>query len=369
MKLTFDRELLISKLKLNASFIPKKAVIPAHTLVLFECDNNVVKMTAQNGVMQIINTTSVLKSSGNGSFTIPGKVLLQTISLMKEPEVTITYKDGKCEVKSGKSKYKFSSDDGSDHVRMARIDRSEFEASFAGSVINMALETSVRYSDKENVNVWSQGVCLRSDGNKINFFASNMHSVSKISISPRSINNWADIIVPEETCKAIIRCVNDIDIVDILHNKKSIEIISGDVVIISSVLDCKFPNVEEFYKKKPSNNIVLNTVEVAHAIDRLKLVAREDAPAVTFDIGTDGITMISEDPDFGNSGEEHVSCISPKESRMGFNITLLSNILESFSNDTFTFTFDDDPKKPAFFEPIDNISENNKFFLIAPTVV
>jgi len=366
MKITFDRELLISKLKLAAAFIPKKAVIPAYTLVLFEAEGNIVRLTAQNGEMQIINKCSALKSSGNGKFTVPGNVLLKTISLMKEPEVTISFKNDKCNIVSGKSKYVLSATDGEDHIRMPRV-KAEYDASFVGSVVNTSLEVSLKYASKDSPNVAFQGVCLReADGNKIGFFSSNMHSVSKIIAAPRSITKWADIIIPEEVCKAIVKCVNDIDIVDIVHNKKNIEITSGEIVIIASVLDVSFPNVDNFFAKKPDRTVTVNTLEFLQALQRLALVANEDTPEVTIGIGAGGINMNSVDENFGNKGDEEVGGVSEHETEMKFSLPLLTNIVDSFSNDSFVMSFGENRTAPAFFDPVDNVHGNNKFFLIAP---
>lgn len=366
MKLTFERELLISKLKLASVFIPKKAVIPAFTMVLFEANGTTVKMTAQNGEMQLINTCSAIKSSGVGKFSLPGGMLLKTISLMKEPEVTMSFKDNKCTIKSGSSKYVLAASDGEDHIRMERV-KAEYEASFYGSTINTSIETSLKYASKDNPNVSFQGVCLRDNNDgKISFLSSNMHSVSKVVAQPRSINRWSDIIIPEDVCKAVVKCVNDIDVVDIIHNKKSIEISSGEVIIISSVLDVNFPDVDKLFLKKLDRFVVANTSEFLHALQRLSFVANEELPVVTINIGAAGIKMNAIDENFGNEGDEEVGGVSDHETEMKFSLPLLTNVIESFDNDSFMMKFAENPIEPAFFEPVDNVHGNNKFFLIAP---
>jgi len=54
------------------------------------------------------------------------------------------------------------------------------------------------------------------------------------------------------------------------------------------------------------------------------------------------------------------------ETEMKFSLPLLTNIVDSFSNDSFVMSFGENRTAPAFFDPVDNVHGNNKFFLIAP---
>ena len=366
IKLIFEREVLIAKLKVAASFIPKKAVISAHLSVLIDLRGDMVHLTAQNGEKQITVKCPVAKSTGEGKFSIPGRVLLSTISLMKEANVEITYKEGKSVVKCGKSKYKFAADDGEVYPTMARVDASAgFEASFLGTEFNSVMDVNLKFANKDNNSVSFQGVCFRFSDGVMNTFSSDGSSIAKVIASPRSVNEWEDIIIPAQTCAAVSKCVNASDVVDVIHDKKRIEISTPEIVVISSVVDALFPDVQKFYDKQPDEFVELNTIEVLMALQRLALVASEEVPQVTLSIKKESMIINTVNEAYQNYGDEEIVCGPGLHMDIILNLTLFKNIIEVFANDSFNFHYND-PMKPVFVVPNDSVQGNNKFFVVAP---
>lgn len=376
MKAIFNKEALLKKLNKAFPFIPKKVILPAHEAFLFRIDQGgVLSITALDGEKQITVSCPSEESDTPMQFCIHARVLVKTLELMLEEKVSFTKKSlksdipGKCtiEIKSGKSKYRMQCDDGSVYPLMQPI-KSEFEASFTGSDFNITMETVVNYANEANSYAANEYICLRSVGNTINAYACSNSDLSKVVMSPRSINKWDDILISTSSIKAISKCINDIDIVDIIHNKDKIEIRTEEVSVIALAQNMKYPDMDLFFNKKPSTKVRLNTVEFFNAIKRLHLYANEEVPLIKINIATAQITMDTVNDAYAREGDETIDTIAEKEIVFACSSTLLIKALSQFKNDEFELSYSE-PKIMIFIDPIDSIKDNNKFFAIMPSVM
>lgn len=364
-KITFERNELFNKLKKAATFVPKKAVITAHETFLFDVKDKSASITSTDGNKQITIVCEVTKHDKPARFTVPAKLVLHVLESFTEQDVTITVKDNKVEVKSGKSKYNMPSDNGESYPLIQNIE-AKFEASFNGSNFNKAIETTKAFCDPDNASPALQGVCLRIDAeNNINVFGCNGQHAAKVRVKPRSINKWDDILVPVQALAAISKCIPDEDIVDVIHDKERIEIRSETVFIKALCFNVKYPKVEDFFVTRPDDNIELNSVEFTKALQRLDVFSPKDVPLISVDIKTATMTIATIDNLFNHDGEEVIDVMAKKEVKIGFNINLMNNIMKSFTDDTFKMYYEDF-NKVVKIEPVSIVNDNNVFFIVMP---
>lgn len=365
MKVIFNREELLGKLKRAFTFIPKKAIIPAHEVFLFNINDGILSVTATDGEKQITVSCPSLKCEGNMIFTIPAKLVTNTLGLMSEPEVLFVFKDKKIEVKCGNSKYKMQSDDGSAYPLFAQMDPI-YEASFMGASFNEAIDVAKRYAGSQNPSTALQGICFRMDNeNKINVFGANNFSMAKVIVSPRSIHNWDDILIFVSAMSAIEKCIDDGDVVDVTHNKKRIEIRTDNVTIVCAAVDVKYPDINEFFKQRTDTFVLLNTFQMLQAMQRIDQYTKEEDPVMKIDIKTTSISLSVINENYNQEGLEEVECVAQEEISIGVNSKFMINIIESFKSDTFKLYYNNE-QSPMFVEPSDNARDNNRFFLVAP---
>lgn len=363
-KIQFDRETLLSRLKLLASIIPKKPVLGAHEQFRFNIVAGSASVTSTDGSKQITVTCDTTKCDGDIMFTIPGKLLVSTLGLLMDSEVKLDVKETQVVLKCGRSTYKLASENGRSYPMMPEI-KSNFEASFAGAIFNEAMQTANKYTNSESSVVAQQGVNLHFDDGKVNAYGFKGNEFCKIVIKPRSVNSWDDILIPTATVKTMVGCVNDSDIVDVFHDNERIEIRTSSVSIIAVTHDIKYPDVEHFYKKRPDTCAKYNTVQFLKALERLQPYASEESPLLVIDIKTASTVMTVDNAAYSMDGVEEIDAIAPLECRIGMNVNFMINALRSFTNDEF-FIFYSEPNKPLFIEPSNIAKDNDKFILLAP---
>jgi DNA polymerase III subunit beta len=367
MNVKFDRETLLGKIRMLVPIIPKKPVLSAHEQFLFEIKGGVANITATDGQKQITVWCDTAKCDGDATFTVHGRLLFSTLGLLLEPEVKLSVKDGKVELKCGKSKYKMASESG-EHYPVIESLKSEFEASFSGAIFNESMETAKRYTNPENSVVAQQGVCLRFMEGKMNMYGYCGNEVCKVVVNPRSVNKWDDIIIPSSAVKAMVECVSDSDIVDISHDTKKMEVRTENVAIIALALEAKYPDAETFYRKKPETHVKHNTVQFLRSIERLKPYAKEESMSMVVDIKTSSTTLTVDNIDFSRDGLEELDAVAEKELRFGLNLEFMLKALKSFTNDEFNM-FYSDPEKLIYIEPVSILKDNDKFIVMSPQLL
>ncbi len=367
-KLIFDKEELLGKLKKAAAFVPKKAVLSSHETFLIDIKSGQANITATDGNKQITVKCDTLKSDTDVMFTIPAKLLIHVLNLLIEKEITITTKKDKVEVKSGKSKYNMPSEDGTAYPVMQHIS-ADFEASFTGMQFNKAMEITKAYADPENASPALQGICLRAGkDNAINAYGCTSSHAAKVIIHPRSINKWDDVVIPVSALTAIGKCIPDGDIVDLIHNKDRIEINTEDVSIKALCFAVKYPNVEQFFDKRPDHFVEMNTVQMLHALQRIDVFSPKEVPTISIDIQPTLMTIKTDDEMFSHDAEEEIDIIAEKNIYIGVNVKLFINIMESFTNDMFRLYYLDF-NKAITIEPISVIDNNDMFFILMPLLI
>jgi len=365
MKIQFDREEILQKLKKASQFVPQKAVISAYETFLFDIGQGDMKITATDGQKQITIKCDLVKNDVVGMFTIPAKQLMHVLGLLLEKEVFLTVKGNSVELKCGKSKYNMPSESGNEYPLMPPINPTS-EASFTGAVMNMAIETTVPYVNGDNASPALQGVCMRGDDkNNINFYGCDSHHAAKVVIRPRSINRWDDIIIPKSTINAINKCVADDIVVDIFHNGEKMEIITDELMIRALAYNQKYPKIEIFFDGDPPSSVELNTVQVLHALQRLDVFTKVEVPLIKVDLKTSTMLISASDEAYNHDAHEELDIVAENELTIGFNIKLFTNVIKSIKSDTFKM-FYEDFNKAVRIEPVALNNNNDKFFIVMP---
>lgn len=365
MKSLFDREELLQKLKKAGAFVPKKAIIAAHEAFLFKIGGNRCSITSTDGNKQMTIFCDVVKHDGDAMFTVPAKLIIHVLSLLIEKEVNIISSEGSVQIKCGKAKYNMPSESGAEYPLMKNIP-ANFEASFNGNAFSKAIEITKEYADPDNASPALQGVCLRAgDDNSVNFYGCNSHHAAKIVVRPRSLNKWADIIVPASTITAVMKCINDEDIVDVTHDQERIEIKTDSVLIMSSCFAVKYPKIELFFDTTPEHFVEVNTLQFLHVLQRLDVFSPKEVPLISLDIKTASMVIQTADSMFNHDAEEEIDMMAEQEIKFAVNIKLLTNIIVSFTNDTFKMRYESFDKA-IHIEPVNIAKDNDMFFVVMP---
>ena len=378
-KVKLDREIIISKLQKAVKYVPSKTMIPAFDNFRLSVQGNVMNIIASDGNIQVTLNCPV---SSKDAFTVclPAKLLLKTLMLFRENDVTITMKsDTKVEVKSGKSKYNISVECQPNDFPIMRNEAIDNEMAIGQFFLQKALKMTEKFVDDKNTVSNLIGIKIEQIKDRMVFTGADGAIMCRYAAKPLSINKWAQIVIPTETASKVASLLSDKGEIGISSSSEKITFFTDsadeDAFQVCSVLaKVKFPNTEGLFDKCPTNSIVLNTLEVKDAIKRLSLYSSGDSPSFIIQNTNDkmSINLSSNDNLQNRDGEEVITLMDELVHPIvkSFGSDYFIQILNNVDTNEFEFFFNENEKQPCFIIPCVN-SEEEKLasFLIVGRMI
>lgn len=354
-----DRELFLEKLNKLNEFIPSKTVIPAFDNIRLSIGAGICEILASDGQTQC-KVYSECKSKDTFTFCVSGDIFIKTIALFRENEIKLSVKENKLQIKSGKSVYKIILDtDGEDYPVMSLVGASN-ELTVHQFFLKKGLSSTRKFIDDKNPLPQLIGINLAHVNKRIVMTGAMQQVMCRFDFKPISINKWDAIILPIETSKKTCTLLSDKGEVNIVHcidkvcfsaNTDSID----KFEVISTLVDCQYPDTEAMFKKTPTNHIIVNTSELSDALNRLKLYKLE-VPRIEMRINENkGELVVSVTDDLtGRNGEETMTLanVTEKELKKSFNADFMLKALKEIEDNTFNLYYDEKELVPARIYPV-----------------
>lgn len=360
MKATFDREFLHRALSRAVKFAPKEkmAVIPSMNNVKIDIGTETADLTTCNATAQLIVKT-FCKAKEPFSFCVNVKLLLKTVSLYSDAEVTITKKsDAKIEVKSGKSKSTLSMDCKPEDFTSMSYGTATGEFNINEFYLKKALNIASPFIGQEGTTLEAINICNK--GSRIVFFGNGSAKGCRVEVLPISINKWDSTSIYEETAANLVALMGDsnevtittcVDKVSFFTNNEDV---NQSFHIISSIPTAKYPNAEVLFTREYDNSILINKTEFKQALKRLDLFSGESVGAVGMSLQGNSIIMTTEDITNGHQCEEEISVIS-KVGVEGFakfmKITDLLSITSNINENDIWLFYKKESNLPVLISP------------------
>lgn len=375
-KVKIDRELLLYKLDKAIKFVPGKSIIPAFDNFLLNVSKTSIEIIACDPATRVRLDCQVLSSSGEFSICVAAKLLLKTVKLFSENEVTITQKaTDSIELKCGKSKYNIGMDcfpNAYPHIPVEVMTNSINIGQF---YLRLGLKSANSFVDDDNKNSNMVAINIIESGNKMIFTGLTQALMCRAAVPPISIEQWAPVSVSTDCASKVISLLSDKGEVGFSHNGKHVVFFTDKdspemFEVISTIANVKFPNSESLFSKRPDNMYIINTLEVNAATKRLKLYASDaDTKQVLFSCDGGGeLILTSADTLTKKDGEEIISIDNNTKTPIA---KLLSHdhliqVLSSIESNEFILYYSTVKNNPSFIVPKVNTEEENIFcFLIA----
>ena len=128
--------------------------------------------------------------------------------------------------------------------------------------------------------------------------------------------------------------------IDLSENK--IKFSFNETIIISKLIDGKFPDYEKVIPKNTSNSFSINRKKFLESINRISTVSSEKSNAIKLNFNKDKITISASNLEEGGSGIEEINIkYNGPSMDIGFNSSYLKEIINQFTLDEITILFSD----------------------------
>ncbi len=359
MKFRVEKAVIAKSLAHVQSVVERRTTIPVLANVKLEAADGQIKLTATDTEISVTETISATVDEPANT-TLPAQMLYEIIRKMPEgSEVEFKSTDNdQVEVKSGRSKFKLQSLPIDQFPIMEQGDLPHnftLQASELTGIID-----KVRFAiSTEETRYYLNGIYVHvaEDGGEklLRAAATDGHRLARATLPlPSGADELPGIIIPKKTVgelkKLLAEYVGD---VAISASENKIRFSIGQAVIVSKLIDGKFPDYERVIPHNNDRILEVNASVFSQAIDRVSTVSFEKARAIKLKVGENQISVEADSADGNTAHEELEASYSSEPVETGYNFRYLLDMLGQIGSETVQIMLSDSASPALVRDPAD----------------
>ncbi len=338
-----DKETILKPLQVVIGIVERKQTLPILSNVLIEKSADALRFTSTDLEIQITTTIST-PQKGNlpEAITLAGKKLQEILRILPdESKISIETKENKAQIKANKSRFSLQSLPAQDFPKLNDQLKDAKKIAISQAKLK-ALLLSVQYAmAQQDVRYYLNGVLLIVMGNQLKAVATDGHRLAYNADQIEGNHDKQEIILPRKAVIELCKLLNETDDpVQIEFTGQQIKASFADIIMVSKVIDGKFPDYERVIPKY-NNHLVMNRALMQQALQRAAILSNEKFRGVRFVLTEKNLSVISSNSEQEEAQEEIETDYHGEALDIGFNVNYLMDGLNNASGETIKFSFGD----------------------------
>ena len=335
MEFKIDRDVFLKALDHVQVVVEKKNTLPILGNVMLEATNSFLKITATD--LDIIITENIsCNTIAEGSTTTTAQVIYDIVRKLKTgSSLHLSLKDNnRLKLISGRSDFNLTCIPPDEFpVLEDNMDEQYLEVP-SYEFLKIINKTKFSISNDETRH-YLNGIYLdRQEGkDELVAVATDGHRLSKSAIAIKGNKYFQPIILPKKTVYELLTIIDEDSInLKILSTKSKVKFLYKEIVLISKVIDGKFPDYEKVIPKDERVSAKSNIEEFISALDRLKSLSSDRKGVIKISLNNGIMKFLINDAIAGDGIEEVQTQYKGEAMEIGFNSNYLidvANVLES----------------------------------------
>lgn len=368
MEFTINRDAFLKSLGNAIGIIEKKTALPILSNILIEAKESKIKITATD--LDIIYFEQVIprEVKKEGSTTTSANILYNILRKL-EPNATIELTlltANKLKLVSGNSKFNLLCMP-SDNFPLSEedIDQKSFEIS-SQKLLKLLNKTKISISNDETRH-FLNGIYLHKTKLENKSFlcgvATDSHRLSSSSVEIDANSHIESIILPKKTIFQLISLLEQSNNpIKISNNKSKIKFELEMGVLISKVIEGRFPDYNKVIPKDNDKILEIKLSEFRNSIERVTTVSSDRKEGLKMFISKDTVQLVINNPNSGEGVENINAKFNSDDLNISFNSKYLSDIASQIENESIVINLKD-PGSPVL---IRDFLDKNSFHVVMP---
>ena len=368
MEFVINRDVFLKSLGNAIGIIEKKTTLPILSNILIEAKNSKVKITATD--LDIIYFEEILPQElkKEGSTTTSANILYDILKqLQSDAKVELSLQNmNKLKLVSRNSKFNLlcippdnfplSDED---------IDQKNFEVS-PQKLLKLLNKTKISISNDETRH-YLNGIYIHKitleDKTFLCAVATDSHRLSSSSLEINPDTHIESIILPKKTIFQLISLLEQSSRpIKISNNKSKIKFEIDTVVLISKVIDGRFPDYTKVIPKNNDKILEIKLNEFKNSIERVTSVSLNHKEGLKMSISKEAVELSVNSPNSGEGIESINAKFNSNDMNISFNSRYLTDIASQIENETIVINLKD-PGSPVL---IRDFLDKNSFHVVMP---
>lgn len=278
MKILIDREKTLPHLSLVSTVVEKRQTLPILSNLFFELADGNLRLIGTDLEVEISEVITDVKGE-NGSFTASTEKILDIARKLPEnSEISIKQSKDMVVLTSGRTRYKLKT---LPPDEFPRIEATGWEERF--KIPQQSLKSLLRKTAfamaVQDVRYYLNGILFQLSANQLRAIATDGHRLAQSEVDIKlELSEPKELIVPRKAITEISRLIEDDEETEIIVeiSPNHIKITKNDTVLISKLIDGKFPEFKGVLEKKPDTIVSVDRVEFMDTLNRVAILAAAD---------------------------------------------------------------------------------------------
>ncbi len=330
MKLSCQRLQLLSGIQTVQSVVATRSSLPVLGNILLETEKDGLRLTASDLEMGIRCDVSA-EVMEPGGVALPAKRLGDIVRELPEDIVKITVrKDEATAIKCRKAAFKIA---GLARDEFPRLPTLEEDAGFEieqGKLKELIHRTVFAISRDETRYVLN-GLYLLVEKGTLTVVATDGRRLAKITKELKGVGKMQrEVILPGKAVTELGRILGGgEEPVRVMMGQNEVAFNLGRVLLISRVVEGKFPKYDQVIPKKSGRKVSADREELLGAMKRVALLTSERSNSVKLDVSPKGLVLSASTPEVGEATEEIDAGYEGEPVSVAFNPSYLLDFLRS----------------------------------------
>jgi DNA polymerase-3 subunit beta len=368
MEFVINRDVFLKSLGNAIGIIEKKTTLPILSNILIEAKNSKIKITATD--LDIIYFEEILPQEvkKEGATTTSANILydiLQKLHSGAKVELSLQ-STNKLKLISRNSKFNLLCIP-SDNFPLfdEDTDQKNFEVS-SQKLLKLLNKTKISISNDETRH-YLNGIYMHKITLENKSFlcavATDSHRLSSSSLEIDSDTHVESIILPKKTIFQLISLLEQSNkSVKISNNKSKIKFEMDTGVLISKVIDGRFPDYTKVVPKNNDKILEIKLNEFKNSIERVTSVSLDRKEGLKMSISKEAVQLSVNSPNSGEGTESINAKFNSNDLNISFNSRYLADITSQIENESIVINLKD-PGSPVL---IRDFSDKNSFHVVMP---
>ena len=358
MKFNVNQQDLQQALNYCQGVIEKRSTLPILSNILLDVKNSKLKITATDLDLIFIHEISNIEIHEEGQTTTTSSIMYDIVRKFSQgKKINLTLTDpSKLHLESEKSNFNLNCISASEYpLTDENFENNEFSIS-SKKFLKLLNKCKFSISNDETRHYLS-GIYLHQteveDKYYLTAVATDSHrmSISKLRLDEKV--NFESVILPKKTIFQLCSLLDNYDgLVKISNIKSKIKFELDKSILISKLIDGKFPNYIQVIPKNNQKKLDIDLKLFLNSVDRVASVSLDKKDGVKFNLTKDNLDLSVNNTNSGD-GKESLSVKFESDLDISFNSRYLLDIASQLNGDNIEIYLKDTGSPALIKDPAD----------------
>lgn len=364
MKFSILQNDLLEALQTISGVVPARSTTPVLENVLFELDEQKLKITGTDLEISITTEVTPKKVDLPGSIALPARVITEMIrslppipvqfELDETRRIRITTDQGYYQV-AGISRNEFPDNPSLSEARSIEIKNDLLRRMFGKTIFAVS---------SEELRPALMGVYMQIMPDEFRMVATDGHRLSKIVDSGfRFDESGIQMIIPPKAVQIALKNLGDEGSTKLQFDRNGLCFVFNETTLYTRLVEGEYPDYEKVIPRDNDKEMVVERSLLISSVKRVSLFSSALTHQVRFSLSENRLAVCSEDADIGGEAREELKVEYTNEPmEVGYNAQYILDILKHLDDEKVVFTLKN-PIRAAVVKPFKQ-NENESFMML-----